>query len=88
MHTERPYDRDPLFLASGKLPGKAAGFFLKPHTGEKGSSFFIRFLFGTPLHLGRGKYNVVQHIQVREQLIALEDHTDLLADLCQVPALF
>ncbi|MNV50537.1 hypothetical protein D3C71_1425530 [compost metagenome] len=79
LHRERAGDRGALLLATGKLIGIGVGLFTEPDLGQD----FLnqRILFGARYILddtGR-QLDIFRDGQVREEIIALEHHADLLA---------
>ena len=81
MHAQGADDGHTLFLTTGKLSGIAVGFVTESDTFEKLHGFLFYFFFFTFLYLDRCQCDIVDHGQVREQLVALEYHTDLLTKL-------
>ena len=79
MHTQCPHNGDALLLAAGKLPRVALGLLQKAHPIQQGFGLLLYLGLRALLHLGRGQQDVVQHGQVREELVALEHHADALA---------
>ena len=78
MHTQRPDDGHPLLLSAGQLPGIVVLPVGKPHPFQKLQCFFFYLGPGALLHLHGREQDVFQNGLVGEQLIALEDHADLL----------
>ena len=83
VHRQCADDGNALLLAAGQLPRVAPGLVQQVHAVQQGLGFFLYLVFGTLGHLERSQHNVVQHAQMREQLIALEYHADALAQTRQ-----
>ena len=83
VHRQCADDGDALLLATGQLPRVASGLVQQVHAVQQGLGFLLYLVFGTLGHLERSQHNVVQHGQMREQLIALEYHADALAQTRQ-----
>ena len=79
VHTQCPHNGDALLLAAGKLPRVALGLLQKAHPVQQGFGLLLYLGLRALLHLGRGQQDVIQHGQVREELVALEHHADALA---------
>ena len=79
MHDQGPYDRDALLLSSGELPGEAFRLVLQADSLQKPERLLLRIRFCALLHLQGRQRHIVQYVQMREKVIALEDHADLLA---------
>ena len=86
MHTQGAHDGHALLLAAGKLAGVAVFLGQQTHAVQQGFGFLLHLVLRALLHLGGGQQDVIQHGQVREQLVALEHHADALAQLGQVLA--
>ena len=84
MHAECPDDCDSLLLAAGELAREAFCLALQSDAGQERHGFFLDFLTFPLLDLGRRQKDVVQNIQMREEFIALEDHTYPLSEFRQV----
>ena len=78
MHTQRTDDGHPLLLSAGQLPGIVVLPVGKPHPFQQLQRFFFHIAAGALLHLHGREQDVFQNGLVGEQLIALEDHADLL----------
>ena len=83
VHRQCADDGNALLLAAGQLPRVAPGLVQQVHAVQQGLGFLLYLVFGTLGHLERSQHNVVQHGQMREQLIALEYHADALAQTRQ-----
>ena len=83
VHRQCADDGNALLLAAGQLPWVAPGLVQQVHAVQQGLGFFLYLVFGTLGHLERSQHNVVQHGQMREQLIVLEYHADALAQTRQ-----
>ncbi|MNH21618.1 hypothetical protein D3C79_814350 [compost metagenome] len=86
VHAQGPYYGDALLLAAGELARIGVALLPQAHPGQQ--------LFGLQqglgpfplLHLNGPEQHVLQHGQVREQVIALEHHADALAHALPVGA--
>ena len=81
VHHQRSHDRDPLLLTSRQLARQRARLLGEPDTLQQLRGLFHGPVTFAPLHQTRAEQQVVHHVQVREQLVALEHHPDSLPDL-------
>ncbi|MNF83398.1 hypothetical protein D3C84_657220 [compost metagenome] len=86
VHAQRTDDGDALLLAAGELARKGVALVREAHARQQGFGLIPGFATLAFLHLDRAEQQVVEHAHVREQVIALEYHADLLAHFAPVGA--
>ena len=84
LHGERTGDRDALLLATGEVVGIAVELLgeadLRQHLLGQRQSLRLRHVLGD----ARREHDVLPHRQMREQVVALEDDADILAQFAQL----
>ena len=82
---ERPGDADPLLLSARELARECAFAAFEPHEPDHPAHPFVAFGGRPPLER-EGQRDVVEHVQVRHEPEALEDHPHLVPpDLDELP---
>lgn len=84
VHAQRTDDGDALLLAAGQLPGKRLALVRQADPFQQCLGLGLGLAALALLHLERAEEDVVQHVHVGKQVIALEHHADLLAYLAPV----
>ena len=78
MHLEGPHDRDTLLLSTGQHTRISAFLIGESNAPKKLSGLLLRIRLRTLLHLLRCHRDVIEDRFMREKIIALEYHADLL----------
>ena len=84
IHAQRPRDRHPLLLTAGKLSGILVRLLGDVHPLEIAHGDGLGLLARHLAYPDRGKGQVLEDGQVREQVEVLEHHADLAADALDV----
>ena len=79
VHAQRAHDGDALFLPAGKLAREGGFAVEQAHAGQQLVGLRLHFFAATPLCLQRAEQDVVDHIHVGKQFIALKHHAHFLA---------
>src|SRR5665647_2841588 len=77
LHRERPGDRDPLLLAAGQVRRIVVGPIGEADAGQELARLLLHACPGQSLHPDRRLHHVLQRRHVREQVEALEHHSDV-----------
>jgi hypothetical protein len=77
-------DADALLLAARELVGVLVGLLREADLSQQGQRLLAGLGFGAALHHDRPLEDVLQHLHVREQVVALEDHPALRAEAREV----
>lgn len=87
VHAQRTDDGDALLLAAGELAREGIALVRKAHPLQQRLGLGAGFATVALLHLERAEQDVVEHAHVREQVVTLEHHADVLAHLAPVGGL-
>lgn len=87
VHAQRTDDGDALLLAAGELAREGIALVQKAHPLQQRLGLGAGFATVALLHLERAEQDVVEHAHVREQVVTLEHHADVLAHLTPVGGL-
>src|SRR4051812_23391905 len=77
---ERPVDRHPLLLAAGEPVGELVRLVRQADPVEQRPRLVDGFPLGSTVHRDGRQRHVVEHREVREQVVGLEDHAHPAAD--------
>jgi hypothetical protein len=83
-HGQGPGDGHPLLLAAGEPVGVLAGLVGQTDAGQERPGLLLRLGLRAAVHDRGSQGHVVQHGQVREQVVGLEHHAEPAADLVGV----
>ncbi len=86
VHAQRADNGNSLLLAAGELTGKDVALVQQTDAGQQGLGLRPRLTALAFLHLDRTEQKVVEYAHVREQVITLEHHADLLPHLAPIGA--